>query len=139
MNRAAPILIQSLVGKLAFIQPSVYYVYVPALPKNGMRREKGAGKTMDFSSAGFQHKYIHEATWVSPVQQTRNQPDYLVTDRKHSSSVMDVIRGTNTDSFHYVVKATVRTRLSRAKVAQNQIHRKLGIGKRRLPEPMFYL
>ncbi|XP_067638312.1 craniofacial development protein 2-like [Eurosta solidaginis] len=69
----------------------------------------GAGN-MVISSTRFTHKKIHQATWLSPGRNTRNQIDHVVIDGRHASSVLDVrtIRGPNIDPDHYLVAAKIR-------------------------------
>ena len=85
---------------------------------NGQRLIDFAGaRNMVVCSTRFQHKKIHQATWLSPDRKTRNQIDHVVIDGRHASSVLDVrtIRGPNIDSDHYLVAAKLRTRLCAAK------------------------
>ncbi|XP_054091892.1 craniofacial development protein 2-like [Zeugodacus cucurbitae] len=81
---------------------------------NGLRLIDFAGaRNMVVCSTGFQHKKIHQATWLSPDRNTRNQIDHVVIDGRHVSCVLDVrtLRGPNIDSDHYLVAAKIRTRL----------------------------
>ncbi|XP_050338963.1 craniofacial development protein 2-like [Bactrocera neohumeralis] len=85
---------------------------------NGLRLIDFAGaRNMVICSTRFQHKKIHQATWLSPDRKTTNQIDHVVKDGKHVSSVLDVraLRGPNIDSDHYLVTAKIRTRLCAAK------------------------
>ncbi|XP_050337863.1 uncharacterized protein LOC126764111 [Bactrocera neohumeralis] len=77
---------------------------------------------MVICSTRFQHKKIHQVTWLSPDRKTTNQIDHVVIDGRHVSSVLDVraLRGPNIDSDHYLVAAKIRTRLCAAKNARQQ-------------------
>ncbi|XP_067618596.1 uncharacterized protein [Eurosta solidaginis] len=65
---------------------------------------------MVISSMRFMHKKIHQATWLSPDRNTRNQIDHVVIDGRHAFSALDVrtIRGPNIDSDHYIVATKIR-------------------------------
>ncbi|XP_067647953.1 craniofacial development protein 2-like [Eurosta solidaginis] len=85
---------------------------------NGLRLIDFSGaRNMVVFSTRFMHKNIHQATWLSPDGNTRNQIDRVVIDRRHASSVLDVrtIRGPNIDSDYYLVGAKMRTRHCAAK------------------------
>ncbi|XP_054085589.1 craniofacial development protein 2-like [Zeugodacus cucurbitae] len=90
---------------------------------NGLRLIDFAGaRNMVICSTRFQHKKIHQATWLSPDRITRNQIDHVVIDGRHVSSVFDVrtLRGPNIDSDHYLVAAKIRTRLCVEKRTRQQ-------------------
>ncbi|XP_054089770.1 LINE-1 retrotransposable element ORF2 protein isoform X1 [Zeugodacus cucurbitae] len=82
-------------------------------------------------STRFQHKKIHQATWLSPDRNTRNQIDHVVIDGRHVCCVLDVrtLRGPNIDSDHYLVAAKIRTRLCAAKNAGQQTQGKFDVEK----------
>ncbi|XP_054084799.1 uncharacterized protein LOC128921370 [Zeugodacus cucurbitae] len=82
-------------------------------------------------STRFQHKKIHQATWLSPDRNTRNQIDHVVIDGRHVSCVLDVrtLRGPNIDSDHYLVAAKIRTRLCAAKNARQQTQGRFDVEK----------
>ncbi|XP_067633265.1 craniofacial development protein 2-like [Eurosta solidaginis] len=99
---------------------------------NGLRLIDFVGaRNMVISSTKFMHKKIHQPTWLSPDQETRNQIDHVVIDGRHASSVLDVctIRGSNIDSGHYLIAANIRTRLNAAKTKEQKTQGKLDVGK----------
>ncbi|XP_054082831.1 craniofacial development protein 2 isoform X1 [Zeugodacus cucurbitae] len=99
---------------------------------NGLRLIDFAGaRNMVVCSTRFQHKKIHQATWLSPDRNTRNQIDHVVIDGRHVSCVLDVrtLRGPNIDSDHYLVAAKIRTRLCAAKNARQQTQGRFDVEK----------
>ncbi|XP_067625202.1 craniofacial development protein 2-like [Eurosta solidaginis] len=121
------------VGKEGVFGPTVgkFSLHNETFP-NGLRLIDFADvRNMVISSTRFMHKKIHQATWLSPDPNTRNQIDHVVIDGGHVSSVLDVrtIRGPNIDSDHYLVAAKIRTCLNAAKTKEQKTHGKLDIGK----------
>ncbi|XP_054086336.1 craniofacial development protein 2 isoform X1 [Zeugodacus cucurbitae] len=99
---------------------------------NGLRLIDFAGvRNMVVCCTRFQHKKIHQATWLSPDRNTRNQIDHVVIDGRHVSCVLDVrtLRGPNIDSDHYLVAAKILTRLCAAKNARQQTQGRLDVEK----------
>ncbi|XP_050331585.1 uncharacterized protein LOC126760169 [Bactrocera neohumeralis] len=99
---------------------------------NGLRLIDFAGaRNMVICSTRFQHKKIHQATWLSPDRKTTNQIDHVVIDGRHVPSVLDVraLRGPNIDSDHYLVAAKIRTRLCAAKNARQQTQGRFDVEK----------
>ncbi|XP_050337803.1 craniofacial development protein 2-like [Bactrocera neohumeralis] len=99
---------------------------------NGLRLIDFAGaRNMVICSTRFQHKKIHQATWLSPDRKNTNQIDHVVIDGRHVSSVLDVraLRGPNIDSDHYLVAAKIRTRLCAAKNARHQTQGRFDVEK----------
>ncbi|XP_067619871.1 craniofacial development protein 2-like [Eurosta solidaginis] len=121
------------VGKEGVFGPTVgkFSLHNETSP-NGLRLIDFAGaRNMVISSTRFMHKKIHQATWLSPDRNTRNQIDHVVIDGRHASSVLDVrtIRGPNIDSDHYLVAAKIRTRLRAAKTMEQKTQGKLDVEK----------
>ncbi|XP_067625268.1 craniofacial development protein 2-like [Eurosta solidaginis] len=97
---------------------------------NGLRLIDFAGApNMVFTSTMFMHKKIHQATWLSPDRNTRNQIDHVVIGGRHVSRVLDVrtIRGPNIDLDHYLVAAKILTRLCAAKTKEQKTQGKLDV------------
>jgi len=67
--------------------------------------------TMAKESKGsmFPHHNIHKYTWTSPDGQTHNQTEYVFTDSRQCSGIIDVhsYRGADWDTDHYLVVAKV--------------------------------
>lgn len=90
---------------------------------NGLRLITfAASRNLVVSSTFFPHLNIHKITWNSPDGITRNQIDHVLTDRRHSSSVLDVrsMRGANIDSDHHLIRARVRCRISSKRPINNR-------------------
>ena len=84
-------------------------------------------KFVTVSVKRFQHKDILKITSGFPDQRTNYHIEHLVVDIKHSSSVMDVSRGANIDSEHYLVAEKDCTRIIRAIILRNRVQLKLFI------------
>ena len=85
---------------------------------NGFRLVKFAtSQKLLVKSTMFPHQNIHKYTWTSPDGNTHNQIDHVLIDMRWNSSVLDVrsIRGTDSDTDHYLVIAKVREILAVAK------------------------
>jgi hypothetical protein len=68
----------------------------------------------------FPHRKIHKYTWTSPKDNTHNQTDHDLIDRRRQSSILDVrsFRGADCDTGHYLVVAIVKERLAVAIVKE---------------------
>ena len=66
-------------------------------------------KNIVVSSTCLPHKEIHKQTWRSPDGKTNNQTDYILTDKRNASSILDVksCRGANSDSDHFLVRGEI--------------------------------
>ena len=65
----------------------------------------------------FPHRNIHKYTWTSPDGKTHNQIDYIMIDKRWHSSILDVqiFRGADRDTDHYMVAVKVMERLAASK------------------------
>ncbi|XP_054082617.1 uncharacterized protein LOC128920129 [Zeugodacus cucurbitae] len=96
---------------------------------SGLRLIDFAGaRNMVVCSTRFQHKKIHQATWLSPDRNTRNQIDH---DGRHVTCVLDVrtLREPNIDSDQYLVAAKIRTPLCVAKNVRQQTQGRFDVEK----------
>jgi hypothetical protein len=103
---------------------------------NGQRLvDFAAAKNMVVSSTCFTHKEIHKQTWSSPDGKTNNQIDYILTDKRKASSILDVksCRGANSDSDHFLVKGKYRCKIAYSKHKLNRNIKKFHIEKLREP------
>ena len=104
---------------------------------NGMRLISfAASRSPVVSSTSFPHRKIHKQTWASRDGVTKNQIDHVLTDQRHSSSVLDVrsCKGANIDSDHYLVRARLRCRISSSRPTNNNRQRKFNIDALSTPE-----
>jgi endonuclease/exonuclease/phosphatase family metal-dependent hydrolase len=64
-------------------------------------------------SIQFQHKYIHEGTWMSPDQLIINQIDHVMINRHKKKVTEDVrsMRGPNIDSNHFLLRVSIKQKL----------------------------
>jgi hypothetical protein len=67
----------------------------------------------------FLHRNIHKYTWTSSDGKTHNQIDHILIDSRRHLSVLDVrfFRGSNCDTYDYLVVAKVTERLAVSKQA----------------------
>ncbi|XP_072384640.1 uncharacterized protein [Diabrotica undecimpunctata] len=82
---------------------------------NGSRLvDFATGCNLAIKSTQFARKKIHKATSRSNDGRTNNQIDYVLIDGRHSSSIISVrtMRGPDSDTDHFLVKAKLRTRIS---------------------------
>ena len=59
-------------------------------------------------------------TWISPNGHTKNEIDFILTNRPHTFTDVSVINNLNTGSDHHMVRGslTVNTKLARARLIQ---------------------
>lgn len=66
----------------------------------------------DLKIAGtyFEHKDVHNETWVSPDNKTKNQIDHVLIEAKHMNIIKNVrsYRGAEASSDHFLVKAKLK-------------------------------
>jgi len=106
----------SKVGREKNFKPTIVQVSLHQdINDNGFRLVKFAtSQKLLVKSTMFPHQNIHKYTWTSPDGNTHNQIDHVLIDMRWNSSVLDVrsIRGTDSDTDHYLVIAKVRERLA---------------------------
>ncbi|VDO60844.1 unnamed protein product [Schistosoma margrebowiei] len=63
----------------------------------------------------FQHKRIHEATWISTDHTTENQIDHICINKKFRRTMEDVItrRGADVASDHHLDVANLKLKLKK--------------------------
>lgn len=71
-------------------------------------------RNMVVSNTTLPHKDIHKETYVSSSGQVKNQIDHVIVDRWIRRCIMDVrsMRGSSSMSDHFIVRATIKLRLS---------------------------
>jgi endonuclease/exonuclease/phosphatase family metal-dependent hydrolase len=67
------------------------------------------------SSTCFEHKDIHKGIWNDPTGRTENQIDHVLINKRRATIVEDVktMRGANCDSDHFLIRTTIRHKISR--------------------------
>ena len=90
---------------------------------------------LEISSTKIQHKRIHKGTWKAPGQDTCNQIDHVLINKRRASMINDVrtLRGPNCDSDHYLVRTRLRQRISRVKESTCRKSRKWDVTKLQNP------
>jgi len=70
----------------------------------------------------FPHQSLPKYTWNSSHENTHNQTDHILLDRRRHSKTLDVrsLNGAESDTDHCVVVAKIREKLAeREQAAQN--------------------
>jgi hypothetical protein len=90
-----------------------------------------ARHNMIIKSTSFEHKQIHKGTCMCPGTNVVNQIDHVVINKTRASSVTDVelCRGPNCDSDHFLVKVMLKERLSSALKNQGRKRKRWNINK----------
>jgi hypothetical protein len=88
------------------------------------RRSVGFATSHGITVGGglFLYEDIHKATWKSPNGTHRNQTDHVLRDGRHRSNLLEVqvFRGPNMDSDHYLVIGKMRGRICNANREKHQ-------------------
>jgi len=76
---------------------------------------------LEISSTKFQHRRIHKGTWKAPGQDTCNQIDHVLQNKRRASTITDLraLRGQNCDSDHHPVRTKIRQRISKVEDQEN--------------------
>jgi len=63
----------------------------------------------------FPHKDIYKGTWMSPDGRYFNQIDHILVSTRFKNCIQDVrtIRGTDSDSDHYLVKRKMKVKIKK--------------------------
>ena len=94
--------------------------YESCIERHGMGDKNDNGERLcDFSVANglvitgilFQHKDIHEATWVSANSRVKNKIDHLLISRRLKSAVLDTRVQSGPMSTAYLVRTRIRLKL----------------------------
>ena len=83
----------------------------------------------------FPHENIHKFTWKSPDGSIVNQIDHILINGKWDRSLQDVqvYCGTDVNSDHYLVTATIKLKLRKV-VRQSQSRKHLDVAKLKCPK-----
>ncbi|ELT97455.1 hypothetical protein CAPTEDRAFT_193412 [Capitella teleta] len=93
----------------------------------GERNERGerlvqfaTSKNLKITNTYFEKKSSRKWTWRSPNGETKNQIDFIMTNKKDIILNTEVIQRLNTGSDHRLVRSTIRTnhRLERSKMVR---------------------
>jgi endonuclease/exonuclease/phosphatase family metal-dependent hydrolase len=78
------------------------------------------GRDLAVTGTWFQHKDIHKVTWRSPDNQTCNQVEHILVDRRHCTNVFDVrsLRGADIESDHYLICAKLKIKIKRSEISK---------------------
>jgi hypothetical protein len=92
-----------------------------------MLLEFAIGKNLTVMSTQFQHKRIYKGTWLAPDQMTLNQTDHFMINSKKKDVIENVIslRGTNTDSEHYLLEIIMSQTILKIYTKKNTVQTEL--------------
>ncbi|XP_072387989.1 uncharacterized protein [Diabrotica undecimpunctata] len=111
------------IGKEAAYKPTIgSHSFYDVSNDNGTRLiDFAASYNLLIKSTLFEHKKIQKQTWVSNDGVTRNQIDHVLVDARRGSNSLDVrsLRGADSDTDHFLVKAKIRTRIASKKTHNN--------------------
>jgi len=82
---------------------------------NGIRLcQFGEMNNLLISSTIYEHKKIHKGTWKDPANKVVNQIDHISICKRRPSTIQDVrtLRGPNCDSDHFLVRATIKQKIT---------------------------